>query len=321
MALSTFLGLYFTSPLEVFLILVQLICYLNSYYVSLFLLGPHPFYVILIITFMHSRAFTAWQLANSTHLASGRETEGTQFCRKCGVYICSRDHHCVFTGRCVEKRNYPYFVSYLFYSYLLSAYTLVQIIKEYELLLEYHLIELRVQVIGFSISFLWLWGSSAAHTSSSSQGHCCPVLFVLSSLGFTQWRSWRRWRSQSTLTQRSGECGSAAKAGRLSVILCLFSEGFSIKLQDYGGVWCHHSAALTCLLIFYFWGQQNDGLISSESAFLFVFLRIFNKNLPSIYFNNDPRWWDPEDCPRCNFLVYPQNPASNPSIPSPQFKA
>lgn len=74
MALSSFLGLYFTGPLEVFLILIQLICYLNSYYVSLFLLGPQPFFVILIITFMHSRAFTAWQLANCTHLTSNKST-------------------------------------------------------------------------------------------------------------------------------------------------------------------------------------------------------------------------------------------------------
>lgn len=62
------------------------------------------------------------------------------------MYITNRDHHCVFTGRCVEKSNYPYFVSYLFYAYLLSAYTLIQIFKEYELLLEYRGIELRVKI-------------------------------------------------------------------------------------------------------------------------------------------------------------------------------
>lgn len=72
MAVSSFLGIYFTSPLELLLILIQMICYLNSYYVSLFLLGPQPFYVILIITFLHSRAYTAWQLANSTHLATDK---------------------------------------------------------------------------------------------------------------------------------------------------------------------------------------------------------------------------------------------------------
>ena len=72
MALYSFLGIYFTNPLEVLLILTQIICYLNSYYVSLFLLGPQPFYVILIITFMHSRAYTAWQLANSTHLTTDK---------------------------------------------------------------------------------------------------------------------------------------------------------------------------------------------------------------------------------------------------------
>lgn len=55
-------------------------------------------------------------------------------CRKCGEYIAGRDHHCIFTGRCVERANYGYFVSYVLYSYLLSFHTLFRVGSHYSII-------------------------------------------------------------------------------------------------------------------------------------------------------------------------------------------
>jgi hypothetical protein len=67
MGLFCWLGVAFTSPGELLLLLVQLICYANSYYVSVVLLGPLSLPVILLITLLYSRALLALHLANSTH--------------------------------------------------------------------------------------------------------------------------------------------------------------------------------------------------------------------------------------------------------------
>lgn len=67
MGLFGWLGVTFTSPGELLLILFQLICFANSYYVTVVLLGPLPLPVILLITLLYSRALLALHLANSTH--------------------------------------------------------------------------------------------------------------------------------------------------------------------------------------------------------------------------------------------------------------
>lgn len=101
MPTRSFLGLNFTQPLELLLIATQILCYLNQYYTVVFLLGPHPFLVILIITLLNSRAISAFLCCNSLHQLATAQSENPQFCKKCREWISSRDHHCVFTGRCV----------------------------------------------------------------------------------------------------------------------------------------------------------------------------------------------------------------------------
>lgn len=88
-----------------------------------------------MITFANSRALTALYFANATHQSVPPKSEGAQYCKKCLEWISYRDHHCVFTGRCVEKSNYGYFVSYVFYSYFLSTILVASILCEYNLLL------------------------------------------------------------------------------------------------------------------------------------------------------------------------------------------
>jgi hypothetical protein len=129
MALSSFVGVNFTNYGELCLFAVQLLCFANAYYVTIVLLGPLSFLLILFITLLYSRALLALQLANSTHLAAGKDTEGSRYCRKCGYYVVGRDHHCLFTGRCVEKANYVHFLSYIFYAYLLSCHTLFALLR------------------------------------------------------------------------------------------------------------------------------------------------------------------------------------------------
>jgi hypothetical protein len=95
------MGVTFTNLGELLLILVQLLCFANAYYVTVVLLGPLPLPVILLLTLLYSRALLALHLANTTHSPTSREAEGSRYCRKCGQYISGRDHHCIFTGRCV----------------------------------------------------------------------------------------------------------------------------------------------------------------------------------------------------------------------------
>ena len=61
------LGVYYSNFGELLLLILQLLCYLNQYYVVIFLLGPIPFWAILIVTFANSRALLALYSANSTH--------------------------------------------------------------------------------------------------------------------------------------------------------------------------------------------------------------------------------------------------------------
>jgi hypothetical protein len=147
MGLASILGVNFTGFDELLLIFAQLICYANSYYINVVLLGPLPFVIILVVTLMYSRGLLALQLANSTHANAIKNKEGSQYCKRCAVYISNRDHHCIFTGRCVEKANYCYFVSYLFYSYLLSVQTMVTLLSNYELLLEFRSIQIKVSFL------------------------------------------------------------------------------------------------------------------------------------------------------------------------------
>jgi len=133
--MHSFLGLSFTQPLELLIITIQILCYLNQYYTVIFILGPHPFPVILIITLINSRAISAFLSSNSTHQSVAPKADNAQFCKRCKEWIAGRDHHCVFTGRCVEKSNYRYFVSYIFHSYILSCFLVGTIASNYELLI------------------------------------------------------------------------------------------------------------------------------------------------------------------------------------------
>lgn len=101
MAMHSFLGLSFTQPVELLIITLQIVCYLNQYYTVIFLLGPHPFPVILIITLINSRAISAFLCSNSTHQPIAPRADNAQYCKRCKDWIANRDHHCVFTGRCV----------------------------------------------------------------------------------------------------------------------------------------------------------------------------------------------------------------------------
>lgn len=146
MGLYCWLGVTFTSPAELLLILVQLICYANSYYVIVVLLGPLPLPLILLITLLYSRALLALHLANSTHDLTTPEKEGSRFCKKCGEYISGRDHHCIFIGRCIERVNYGYFISYVLYSYLLSFYTLFTVGMQYPIITAIFSLPSKVQM-------------------------------------------------------------------------------------------------------------------------------------------------------------------------------
>jgi len=61
-------GINYAGPTELLMIILQLICYLNSYYVTVFILGPLPFTLILILTLINVLALTALYQANITHL-------------------------------------------------------------------------------------------------------------------------------------------------------------------------------------------------------------------------------------------------------------
>jgi hypothetical protein len=134
-------GISYSHPLELLLLLTQLLCYANQYYVVVIALGPLPFWAILLITFLNSRALTALYSANSLHQKVLPKSDNCQYCRRCKEWILNRDHHCVFTGRCVEKNNYNYFISYVFYSYILSTVLVATIAIHYPLLLNITLLE------------------------------------------------------------------------------------------------------------------------------------------------------------------------------------
>lgn len=97
----TLLRLSFSRPRELLLLLLQLACYSNQYYLVAYLLGPTPFWAILLLTFANSRALLALYASNSTHQPVVPSSERSQFCKQCRDWIVDRDHHCVFTGRCV----------------------------------------------------------------------------------------------------------------------------------------------------------------------------------------------------------------------------
>ena len=83
MAQSSILGVWFSSLSELLLIIIQLVCFGNAYYVSVVLLGPLPLPFILLITLRYSRALLALQMSNSTHCSVEKQTEGSRFCKKC----------------------------------------------------------------------------------------------------------------------------------------------------------------------------------------------------------------------------------------------
>ena len=127
------------------MITLQLICYLNQYYLVVFMLGPLPFWAILILTFANSRALIALYSSNSVHLPTPPKSEEAQYCRRCEKWITYRDHHCIFTGRCVEKDNYRYFISYVVYSYFLSTLLFGTIASNYTLLINITDLDLKVK--------------------------------------------------------------------------------------------------------------------------------------------------------------------------------
>jgi hypothetical protein len=154
------------------LLLLQLACYINQYYVVVYLLGPIPFWAILILTFANSRALLALYVSNSTHQKTFPKSVNSQFCKKCSDWITHRDHHCVFTGRCVEKNNYAYFISYVLYSYILSTVLVASILCNYPLLVNIMDIEFKVFLRRDSLASLWSLDSSVGCSSWCSQQDC-----------------------------------------------------------------------------------------------------------------------------------------------------
>jgi hypothetical protein len=132
------------------MLLTQLLCYINQYYVVVILLGPLPFILILFLTFANTMALMALYASNSTHLRTAPNTEGSMYCKTCCQWISYRDHHCIFTGRCVEKNNYSYFISYLIYSYILSSAMVASILSQYPLL--FNIFHLSIHVLLYSSS-------------------------------------------------------------------------------------------------------------------------------------------------------------------------
>ena len=91
----------YSQPAELLLLILQIVCYFNQYYVVIFLLGPLPLIIILLLTFANSRALAALYSSNSVHRKMTPRSTNSQFCKRCATWIKDRDHHCVFTGRCV----------------------------------------------------------------------------------------------------------------------------------------------------------------------------------------------------------------------------
>ncbi len=67
MPLNSILGIRFSQNIELAIILLQLLCYVNQYNVVVFLLGPRPLWVIIMLTFFNFQALAALYGANSTH--------------------------------------------------------------------------------------------------------------------------------------------------------------------------------------------------------------------------------------------------------------
>ncbi|XP_061163830.1 probable palmitoyltransferase ZDHHC24 [Saccostrea echinata] len=44
-------------------------------------------------------------------------------CGICNVCVLKRDHHCIYTGRCIGYFNYRYYLTILFYSLMLAVFT------------------------------------------------------------------------------------------------------------------------------------------------------------------------------------------------------
>lgn len=128
-------GVSFGHPLELLLLVFEVLCLGVQYYVVVFLLGPIPFWAILLVTFASSRALIALYSSNSVHKQVLPRSPDAQYCRRCKDWISNRDHHCMFTGRCVEKSNYGYFISYVFYAYFLSTILVTSIATNYPLVL------------------------------------------------------------------------------------------------------------------------------------------------------------------------------------------
>ncbi|XP_043929828.1 palmitoyltransferase ZDHHC22-like [Protopterus annectens] len=51
--------------------------------------------------------------------------KATHFCKLCSKVIWKRDHHCLFTGNCIGKRNLRYFIMFCLYTSLTCLYSLV----------------------------------------------------------------------------------------------------------------------------------------------------------------------------------------------------
>ena len=77
MAIKSVIGIKFTQPSELLLIITQLLCYANSYYLHVFLLGPLSFPLIVLITLTYSRPISALLLANSTHAPVSKPNPST----------------------------------------------------------------------------------------------------------------------------------------------------------------------------------------------------------------------------------------------------
>ena len=55
-----------------------------------------------------------------------------EYCKNCQRYIVVRDHHCIFLGQCVDRKNYIYFLSYVMYSYFLSTLLVLNLVIRFK---------------------------------------------------------------------------------------------------------------------------------------------------------------------------------------------
>ncbi|XP_034941961.1 probable palmitoyltransferase ZDHHC24 [Chelonus insularis] len=73
----------------------------------------------LIMSISKAKAKEGWRFCASCEAVSPPRS---WHCQTCGVCILKRDHHCIFTGCCIGHFNHRYFLMFVFYLFLATAY-------------------------------------------------------------------------------------------------------------------------------------------------------------------------------------------------------